>query len=129
MLSSKLNTYPFPDSPRVGLVSTYHFPEQCPFVQAHLQLHILDSYLTLDTTQKPHSFLTHTPPPSQTPLTPTIQNHVETITTLDPAHDLFTYSSMSVRDVEGCTPDVLYHHLKLGCHAPHYDHSFSVGAK
>ena len=101
MLSYTLNVYPFPNSPRVGHVPTSE--AHTTFQDgALLCRHIC--YPTLGTTQKPHSFLMHTPP-SQTPLATTSQSHDKTITTLDPAQAF----SIPVKDMEGCTPGVLPH--------------------
>ena len=62
----------------------------------------------MGTTQKPHSFLMHTPP-SQTLLATISQSHDKTIATLDPAQDLSPHSSIPVRDVKGHNPGVLPH--------------------
>ena len=85
MLNCTSNACPFPNNlkdwndghvPTAAVHTT--FPNGALFMQAHLQVLLLDSYSTLDTT---YSYQMHPPPPlTQTLLPP--QSHVKTITTV-----------------------------------------------
>jgi len=107
-----------------------------PFMLVHLQIPLLDSYLTTpEHIQIPHLYPSQFPLPMQIASSPISSNCsypcARTTTTMF-AHEPNADSAMHARGAEAKA--ILFHpiygvdnyqHLIIGVHAPYYDHSFS----